>query len=43
MTIPPLGNRYRHGLRKAVGTSAGPYGYSSRSYVITYERNERYR
>jgi len=25
---PPLGHRYRHGLRKAVGTSAGPYGYT---------------
>lgn len=25
---PPLGARYRHGLRKAVGTSAGPYGYT---------------
>lgn len=25
---PPLGVRYRHGLRKAVGTSAGPYGYT---------------
>lgn len=25
---PPLRDRYRHGLRKAVGTSAGPYGYT---------------
>ena len=25
---PPLAVRYRHGLRKAVGTSAGPYGYT---------------
>jgi len=25
---PPLGHRYRHGLRKAVGASAGPYGYT---------------
>jgi hypothetical protein len=28
MTHPPLRDRYRHGLRKAVGTSAGPYGYT---------------
>ncbi len=26
--VPPLRNRYRHGLRKAVGASAGPYGYT---------------
>jgi hypothetical protein len=26
--IPPLRMRYGHGLRKAVGTSAGPYGYT---------------
>ena len=26
--IPPLRARYRHGLRKAVGASAGPYGYT---------------
>lgn len=26
--VPPLGARYRHSLRKAVGTSAGPYGYT---------------
>lgn len=25
---PPLADRYRNGLRKAVGTSAGPYGYT---------------
>jgi hypothetical protein len=25
---PPLRDRYRHSLRKAVGTSAGPYGYT---------------
>ncbi len=28
MSRPPLRDRYRHGLRKAVGTSAGPYGYT---------------
>jgi len=28
MTPPPLRDRYRHALRKAVGTSAGPYGYT---------------
>lgn len=28
MDTPPLGARYRHSLRKAVGTSAGPYGYT---------------
>ncbi|HVY77273.1 MAG TPA: hypothetical protein VG898_02075 [Solirubrobacterales bacterium] len=28
MAPPPLRDRYRHGLRKAVGTSAGPYGYT---------------
>jgi hypothetical protein len=28
MSPPPLSDRYRHGLRKAVGTSAGPYGYT---------------
>lgn len=28
MPAPPLGARYRHGLRKAVGTGAGPYGYT---------------
>jgi len=28
MAPPPLRHRYRHGLRKAVGTSAGPYGYT---------------
>ncbi len=28
MSPPPLRDRYRHGLRKAVGTSAGPYGYT---------------
>ncbi len=28
MPTPRLGDRYRHGLRKAVGTSAGPYGYT---------------
>ena len=28
MATPRLGDRYRHGLRKAVGTSAGPYGYT---------------
>lgn len=28
MGKPPLGARYRHSLRKAVGTSAGPYGYT---------------
>jgi hypothetical protein len=28
MAPPPLRDRYRHSLRKAVGTSAGPYGYT---------------
>lgn len=28
MERPPLGVRYRHSLRKVVGTSAGPYGYT---------------
>jgi hypothetical protein len=28
MVRPPLHDRYLHGLRKAVGTSAGPYGYT---------------
>ncbi len=28
MDRPSLGVRYRYGLRKAVGTSAGPYGYT---------------
>ncbi len=28
MGDPSLAVRYRHGLRKAVGTSAGPYGYT---------------
>lgn len=28
MAIPSLHERYRYGLRKAVGTSAGPYGYT---------------